>query len=65
MPMAVGENSAQRLRGFVERVEHIREQKKQLGDDEKAVMAEAKAEGYVPAAIRYVVKAPRTSAMPG
>ncbi|MGB3537884.1 MAG: DUF2312 domain-containing protein [Mesorhizobium sp.] len=56
MAMAVGENSAQRLRGFVERVEHIREQKKQLGDDEKAVMAEAKAEGYVPAAIRYVVK---------
>lgn len=56
MSMSVGQNSAERIRNFVERVERIREQKKQLGDDEKAIMAEAKAEGFVPAAIRYVIK---------
>jgi uncharacterized protein (UPF0335 family) len=59
MTMTVGENSQQRLRSFVERLEAIHEQKKQFGDDEKAIMAEAKAEGFMPAAIRYVLKVRR------
>jgi hypothetical protein len=33
MAIAVGENSAQRLCGFVERVEHFQEQKKKLCND--------------------------------
>lgn len=44
------------LRGYVERIENIRSQKKQLSDDENVVMAEAKAQGFVPAAIRFVLK---------
>lgn len=56
MTMSVGENSQERIRNFVERVERIREQKKQLGADEKAIMAEAKAEGFEPSAIRFVIK---------
>ena len=39
--------SGEMLRGFVERVERVREQKKQLGDDEKLILAEAKAGGFV------------------
>lgn len=54
----VGRNtvSSDRLRSFVERIERLREHKKQLSDDEKAVTAEAKAEGFTPGAIRYVIK---------
>ena len=44
------------LRGFVERLEHLAEQKRGLSDDEKAVMADAKSKGLVPAAIRFVLK---------
>lgn len=44
------------LRGFIERVENIRAQKKQLSDDEGVVFAEAKAQGLVPSAIRFVLK---------
>jgi uncharacterized protein (UPF0335 family) len=56
--MTLGKNtvSAERLRSFVERVERIRADKKQLSADESAVMAEAKAEGFTPGAIRYVMK---------
>lgn len=56
--MSMGKNTVagDRLRSFVERIESLRAQKKQLGQDESAVMAEAKAEGFTPGAIRYVVK---------
>jgi uncharacterized protein (UPF0335 family) len=56
--MSVGQNTAssEALRSFVERIEYIREQKKSLADDEGAILAQAKAEGYVPAAIRHIVK---------
>lgn len=54
----VGKNSiaGELLRGYVERLENIAAQKKQLGDDAAAVMAEAKASGLVPAAVRFVIK---------
>lgn len=56
--MNLGHNteSSQILSTFVERVEGLRSQKKQITDDEGAVMAEAKAQGFVPAAIRHVIK---------
>jgi uncharacterized protein (UPF0335 family) len=55
---AVGKNTVagELLRGFVERVENINSQIKQLGQDKGVVMAEAKASGLVPAAISFVVK---------
>lgn len=56
--MQVGKNtpSGELLTSFVERVEHIRVEKKLLADDESAVMAEAKAQGFIPAILRYVIK---------
>lgn len=55
---SVGKNSASGwlLAGFIERIENIRAQKKQLGDDEGAVMADAKAQGFVPSGLRNVLK---------
>lgn len=47
---------ASELRGYVERLERLKAEKKTISDDEKVVMAEAKAAGYTPAAIRYVIK---------
>jgi uncharacterized protein (UPF0335 family) len=57
--MIIGHNTAsgEALTRLVERVEGIRADKKQLSEEEAAVMAEAKAAGFVPAGIRYVVKA--------
>lgn len=56
--MQMGKNSvsAEKLRRYVERIENIQAQKASLGDDEKVVFAEAKAEGFVAPAIRYVIK---------
>lgn len=56
--MVLGRNtvSGEQLTRFVERVEALRSSKKQLSEDEALVMAEAKAGGFVPAAIRHVLK---------
>jgi uncharacterized protein (UPF0335 family) len=56
--MSLGRNtiSGEVLRNYVERVENIELQKKQLTDDRGAVLADAKAQGFVPAAINAVVK---------
>lgn len=44
------------LRGFVERVENINGQIKQLNQDKGVVLAEAKAANLIPAGISYIVK---------
>jgi uncharacterized protein (UPF0335 family) len=56
--MTLGRNtiSGEALRGVIERVENIDLQKKQLTDDRGAVLAEAKASGFVPACINAVVR---------
>lgn len=48
--------SGEQLRAYVERVERIRDEKKSLGDDEKAIMAEAKSAGFVPKIISHCIK---------
>lgn len=55
---AIGKNTiaGEMLRGFVERVENINAQIKQLGQDKGVVLAEAKAANLVPAAINFIVK---------
>jgi uncharacterized protein (UPF0335 family) len=45
-----------RLRGFVERVERLEEEKKALSDDIKEVYAEAKGEGFDVKIMRQVVR---------
>lgn len=54
----IGKNTigGELLRGFVERVENINAQIKQLGQDKGVVMAEAKAANLIPAGISYIVK---------
>lgn len=56
--MTIGRNTeaGRELEGYVERIEKIRVEKKDLGAFEAAIMAEAKSRGYVPKAIRAIVK---------
>lgn len=54
----IGKNTiaGELLRGFVDRVESINAQIKQLAQDKGVVLAEAKAANLVPAAINFIVK---------
>ncbi len=56
--MQIGKNtiSSEKLNSFVERVEHIDAEKKSLTQDRAVIMAEAKADGFTPSAINFVVK---------
>lgn len=56
--MSIGKNTigGELLRGFVERVENINEQIKNLGKDKAVVMAEAKQANIIPAGVNYIVK---------
>ncbi|TPE47244.1 DUF2312 domain-containing protein [Amaricoccus solimangrovi] len=47
---------AGQLRAFVERLERLAEQRAALSDDTKAVMAEAKAQGYDTKIIRMLLR---------
>jgi uncharacterized protein (UPF0335 family) len=49
-------SAARELRAFVERMERLAEEKSVVSDDEKAVMAEAKARGYDAKAIRTILR---------
>lgn len=44
------------LRGYIERIERLNEEKAALGDDIRAVFAEAKARGFDPKTMRKVVR---------
>ncbi|WP_414898989.1 DUF2312 domain-containing protein [Rhodovulum sp. YEN HP10] len=46
---------ADELRGFIERFETLVEEKAAIGDQQKAVMAEAKARGYDTKALRRLI----------
>lgn len=48
--------SGRALQGIIEEVERIREDKKALGEQEKAIFAGAKAAGFMPGTIRDVLK---------
>lgn len=56
--MNIGRNteSGQALEGYIARVESVRASKKDFADQETAIIAEAKSNGFVPAAIRAVLK---------
>ncbi len=55
--MMMGKNipSGKILASFVERIERVRAEKKELSNDEGAIMAEAKAAGFVTTVLRYIV----------
>jgi uncharacterized protein (UPF0335 family) len=44
------------LKGYVERVERIAQERRELGDEIRAILADAKANGFDPKAIRKLVK---------
>jgi uncharacterized protein (UPF0335 family) len=54
--MAKSSFAKERLRGFVERVERLEEEKKALSDDIKEVYAEAKGEGFDVKTLRQVIR---------
>ena len=47
--------SAEQIRAFVERFERLEAEKKDIADQQKEVMAEAKATGYNPKILRKIV----------
>lgn len=47
--------TADELRQFVERIERLQSEKKDLADQEKEVFAELKGRGYSPAVMRKVI----------
>ncbi|WP_172332866.1 DUF2312 domain-containing protein [Mangrovicoccus sp. HB161399] len=47
--------TASELRQFIERLERLAAERAEIGDQAKAVMAEAKARGYDPKTIRRVI----------
>lgn len=59
MNAAIGKNSVagKELISVIEKIEALRAQKKQLSDDEKVVMAGAKAAGFIPQYVNLVIKA--------
>lgn len=54
--MSEGHNQ---LRSIVERVVNLEDQKKELGNDIRDVYAEAKGNGYNPAALKVIVRKQR------
>ena len=53
---AAGDNSNQRLKSFIERIERLTEEAKAITDDRKDVYAEAKDAGYDTKILRRVIK---------
>ena len=51
-----GAIAADVLRSFIERIERLEEEKKNIADDIKDVYAEAKASGFEPKIMRQVIR---------
>ncbi len=57
-PTVTGKNSVsgEQIRSYVERYERLEVEKKEIGDEQKAVMAEAKAAGFDTKTLRHCIK---------
>lgn len=55
-------NSDEQLKSILERINRLENDKKELGEDLKEIYAEAKGDGYNPAAIRVIVRKQRQDA---
>jgi uncharacterized protein (UPF0335 family) len=58
----VGHNSNAQLRSVIERINRLEDDKKAISDDIRDVYAEAKGNGFNPAALRVVVRQQRADA---
>lgn len=58
LPNAVdlGGSAGERLRGFIERIERLEEEKRALAGDIREIYAEAKALGFEPKIMRLIIK---------
>lgn len=56
LPNDVGGVSGQRLKSFIERVERLTAEQKDLGDDKKQIFAEAKATGFCTKTMRKIIR---------
>lgn len=56
LPFTASSMAADHLKAFVERIERIHGERKELADDVAAIYAEAKSNGYELAALRYVIR---------
>lgn len=54
--MSVTEATSGRLRSFIERLERLEEEKKEVADQIKEVFAEAKGDGFDTSAIRKIIR---------
>lgn len=52
----IGGIAADKLRSFIERIEHLEEEKKAIADDIREVFAEAKSDGFDVKIMRTVLK---------
>ena len=52
----IGGIAADKLRAFIERIEHLEEEKKSVSDDIREVFAEAKADGFDVKIMRTILK---------
>lgn len=50
-----GTSAGTELSGFISEIERVRDRKKQIGDEEKAIFAAAKGKGYDPKTIRRIL----------
>lgn len=60
--MEAGHNSNGQLKSLVERINRLEDEKKATADDIRDVYAEAKGNGYNPAALRAIVRKQRADA---
>jgi uncharacterized protein (UPF0335 family) len=51
----IGSNASAELRQFVERYEHLEREKRQISEEMRDVMAEAKARGYLVKVLRKLI----------
>jgi uncharacterized protein (UPF0335 family) len=54
--MTLRTEAREKLRSFIERIERLAEERKELGDEQRALFAEAKADGFDPKSMRRLIK---------
>jgi uncharacterized protein (UPF0335 family) len=57
-----GHNSNAQLKSIIERINRVEDEKKAAADDIRDIYAEAKGNGYNPAALRVIVRKQRADA---
>jgi len=60
--MEAGHNSSAQLKSVLERINRLEDEKKATADDIRDIYAEAKGNGYNPAALRAIVRKQRADA---